>query len=109
MSHDLYETRDQDRPDVICDSNGEVVLGLCKRCGKGEAQLYNPDGSPSPCAPKFKRGDRVRKTKGSQWHGTVVGEYSTELTPEGYAVESATEKGSVQIYPAAALEFWRIV
>jgi hypothetical protein len=25
------------------------------------------------------------------------------LTPEGYAVESETEKGSVQIYPAAAL------
>ena len=54
--------------------------------------------------PKFKRGDLVRKIKGSQWKGTVVGEYNTELTPEGYAVESSTEKGSVQIYPAAALE-----
>lgn len=53
--------------------------------------------------PKFKIGDLVRKTKGSQWSGTVVGTYSTELTPEGYAVESSTEKGSVQIYPAAAL------
>lgn len=56
---------------------------------------------------KFKPGDTVRKTKGSQWHGTVVGTYSTELTPEGYAVESSTERGSVQIYPAAALEHWR--
>ena len=56
--------------------------------------------------PRFRRGDTVRKIKGSQWHGTVVGEYSTALTPEGYAVESATEKGSVQIYPAAALESW---
>lgn len=55
---------------------------------------------------EFKLGDKVRKTKGSQWHGTVVGTYSTTLTPEGYAVESATEKGSVQIYPAAALEVW---
>ena len=54
--------------------------------------------------PKFKLGDLVRKTKGSEWHGTVVGTYSTSLTPEGYAVESATERGSVQIYPAAALE-----
>lgn len=53
---------------------------------------------------KFKIGDTVRKTKGSQWHGRVVGTYSTELTPEGYAVESSTERGSVQIYPAAALE-----
>ena len=54
--------------------------------------------------PRFKLGDKVRKTKGSQWRGTVVGTYSTSLTPEGYAVESSTEKGSVQIYPAAALE-----
>jgi DNA repair exonuclease SbcCD ATPase subunit len=53
---------------------------------------------------KFKLGDLVRKTKGSQWSGVVVGTYSTELTPEGYAVESSSEKGSVQIYPAAALE-----
>ena len=55
-------------------------------------------------SPKFKLGDPVRKTKGSQWSGTVVGTYSTELTPEGYAVESSSEKGSVQIYPAGALE-----
>jgi len=53
---------------------------------------------------KFKMGDNVRKVRGSQWHGRVVGWYSTELTPEGYAVESDTERGSVQIYPASALE-----
>jgi hypothetical protein len=55
---------------------------------------------------KFKLGDLVKKVSGSGWHGTVVGTYSTELTPEGYAVESSTEKGSVQIYPAKALESW---
>ena len=54
--------------------------------------------------PKFKRGDLVRKIRGAAWHGTIVGEYSTHLTPEGYAVESSREVGSVQIYPAAALE-----
>jgi DNA-binding transcriptional regulator YdaS (Cro superfamily) len=59
-------------------------------------------GTPAP--PKFQLGDTVRKTKGSNWHGKIVGTYSTTLTPEGYAVESSTEKGSVQIYPAAALE-----
>lgn len=57
-----------------------------------------------PSAAKFKLGDTVCKTKGSQWRGAIVGNYSTALTPEGYAVESSTEKGSVQIYPAAALE-----
>lgn len=53
---------------------------------------------------KFNIGDRVRKIKGSSWQGKIVGTYSTELTPEGYAVESERERGSVQIYPAAALE-----
>lgn len=52
----------------------------------------------------FRLGDKVRKIRGSQWKGKVVGWYATELTPEGYAVESDTEIGSVQIYPASALE-----
>lgn len=56
---------------------------------------------------QFEIGDTVRKLRGSQWHGTIVGTYSTDLTPKGYAVESATEKGSVQIYPASALELWQ--
>jgi hypothetical protein len=54
--------------------------------------------------PKFQIGDRVRKTKGSEWQGKIVGTYSTDLTPEGYCVESEVHKGSVQIYPASALE-----
>jgi len=49
-------------------------------------------------------GTRVRKKSGSSWQGRVVGYYSTKLTPEGYAVESEREPGSVQIYPRAALE-----
>jgi dihydrofolate reductase (trimethoprim resistance protein) len=52
----------------------------------------------------FKMGDRVRKKSGSHWQGLVVGWYSTTLTPEGYAVESESHPGSVQIYPASALE-----
>lgn len=47
---------------------------------------------------------RVRKMSGSHWVGRVVGYYSTELTPVGYCVESEREKGSVQLYPAAALK-----
>ena len=53
---------------------------------------------------KFVIGDKVRKIKGSEWTGTVCGTYSTELTLEGYCVESDSHKGSVQIYPAQALE-----
>lgn len=53
---------------------------------------------------KFRIGDLVFKTKGAGWMGHVVGFYSTELTPEGYCVESVCHAGSVQIYPAAVLE-----
>lgn len=56
-----------------------------------------------PVASKFRTGDRATKSKGSSWTGRVVGTYGTALTPEGYAVESETETGSVQIYPAAEL------
>ncbi len=63
--------------------------------------LQNKDATTTP---KFTHGDRVTKTKGSSWTGLVVGTYRTSLTPEGYAVESENEPGSVQIYPASALE-----
>lgn len=39
MQHVLYETGDKDAPDVIKDRNGEVVLSLCRNCGRGEAEL----------------------------------------------------------------------
>jgi dihydrofolate reductase (trimethoprim resistance protein) len=52
----------------------------------------------------FAPGTIVRKKSGSQWEGTIVGTYSSSITPEGYAVESSTHRGSVQIYPVGALE-----
>ncbi len=57
-----------------------------------------------PSVARFQQGDRVRKISGAEWQGHVVGQYSTALTPEGYAVESESHPGSVQIYPAAALQ-----
>lgn len=40
--HTLYKTGDKDAPDIIKDRNGEVVLGLCKVCGKAERELEQP-------------------------------------------------------------------
>ena len=57
-----------------------------------------------PLPATFGLGERVRKKSGAAWQGHIVGGYSTELTPEGYAVESEAHPGSVQIYPVAALE-----
>lgn len=53
---------------------------------------------------KYHMGQRVRKIKGAEWQGKIVGFYQTDLTQYGYAVESEREKGSVQIYPESALE-----
>lgn len=44
--HDLYKTGDSDAPDCIQDRNGEVVLGLCRKCNRGEIELSEP------CIPK---------------------------------------------------------
>lgn len=60
-------------------------------------------------SPKFLLGDLVEKVSGSTWSGRVVGTYSTQLTPEGYCVESDKHPGSVQIYPATALRLVQTV
>lgn len=41
-AHDCYTDADADRPDSVCDSNGQVVLYLCKICGRAEAELEEP-------------------------------------------------------------------
>jgi hypothetical protein len=80
--------------------------GRLKACAERDALARRVDQLERNAAKftKFRLGDRVRKTSGSEWQGRIVGTYSTELTPEGYAVESEAHKGSVQIYPAKALE-----
>lgn len=83
---------------------GGVGSNYCSGCSaRIRALSASPLTEEQPVG-KFKLGDRVRKTKGSSWSGHVVGTYSTGLTPEGYNVESENEPGSVQLYPAAALE-----
>lgn len=91
------------------DEHGLLLPGSPYDRGRYDASRAIRALSASPLteeqpAAKFKRGDRVQKIKGSAWRGHVVGTYSTGLTPEGYNVESENEPGSVQLYPAAALE-----
>lgn len=52
----------------------------------------------------FSLGSKVEKTGKSEWSGTVVGFYRTEITPFGYAIESQYHKNSVQIYPETVLK-----
>lgn len=44
--HDLYKTGDFDAPGQIKDRNGEVVLSMCRKCGRAEIELSEP------CNPK---------------------------------------------------------
>ncbi len=39
MEHQFFKDTDKDRPDLICDRNGKVVLALCKVCGLVEGSL----------------------------------------------------------------------
>lgn len=87
---------------VELNSNGS----LCDRVIYGFISdlLYAAPIAHSAPQGKFRMGDLVKKSTGSEWHGRICGTYSTELTPEGYAVESSAHRNSVQIYPAKALE-----
>lgn len=83
------------------------MLAVCKVAGK--TKVWDDMLAAAPIAQtapqgKFRMGDLVKKSTGSEWEGRVVGWYSTEQTPEGYAVESSAHRNSVQIYPAKALE-----
>lgn len=52
----------------------------------------------------FAKGDFVRKKSGTWWEGRVVGTYTTDQNPRGYAVQLDRPFGPVQIYPESALE-----
>lgn len=42
ITHSLFETGDADCPEQAKDRNGEVVLGVCKNCGRIEVDLAEP-------------------------------------------------------------------
>jgi len=96
--------------EVLGDDGEREAYGLniaCAECPEeGSTNLIEFAAPIAQTAPlgKFRMGDLVKKSTGSEWEGHICGTYSTELTPEGYAVESSAHRNSVQIYPAKALE-----
>ncbi|KUR71157.1 hypothetical protein AQZ52_10825 [Novosphingobium fuchskuhlense] len=80
------------------DQDAQAIAAWKRR--SGDLVLIDREGMRER---KFTLGQRVTKIKGSKWTGRVVGFYSTNLTPVGYAIESENEPGSVQIYPEAAI------
>ena len=47
-AHTVFKTGDAGAPEQIKDRNGEVVLALCKSCGKVEIELQGPCVAPQP-------------------------------------------------------------
>ena len=93
----LAEIWDQNADEADEFGNAQAAEALRLAAFELRATLSAPLG-------KFRMGDLVKKSTGSEWVGRVCGWYSTNQTPEGYAVESEAHAGSVQIYPAKALE-----
>jgi len=91
----MWESQHAESPEYASGYN--TALDHVARLNATPIAQTNPQG-------KFRMGDLVKKSTGSEWVGHVCGTYSTALTPEGYAVESEAHAGSVQIYPAKALE-----
>jgi hypothetical protein len=87
-------------PLITVSQHNRIVASMVTPSPDAELVGLRTDTTPAT----FALGDRVQKKSGSQWAGKVVGWYSTSLTPEGYAVESESHAGSVQIYPANALK-----
>lgn len=61
--HNLYTDADKDAPEQIKDGNGEVVLGLCKVCGRAEIELEEP------CTPRAAWQPAV---SGPRWRPEVI-------------------------------------
>lgn len=93
----LAEIWDQNADEADEFGNAQAAEALRLAAFELRATLSAPLG-------KFRMGDLVKKSTGSEWVGRVVGWSSTEQTKEGYAVESSAHRNSVQIYPAKALE-----
>lgn len=78
-AHHLFKTGDADAPDCIKDRNGEVVLGLCRTCRRGEVELDAPcgtdaadsgaiDGRPCKCGGcGYKNEDGWEKNFNDDW------------------------------------------
>jgi hypothetical protein len=80
--HVLYKDGDENIPDGIKDSNGQVVLSVCKVCGKAETELDEPcearvasdQPPPGPMSALFDAWvDKRVRVKATQHTGIVKG------------------------------------
>ncbi|MBC8741853.1 hypothetical protein F6X40_35485 [Paraburkholderia sp. UCT31] len=61
--HLLYKTGDADAPPQVLDRNGEVVLGLCRVCGRAESELEES------CTPPAQSPVATQSAQSNTWIG----------------------------------------
>jgi hypothetical protein len=99
MKHEFYNDNDADRPDVICDNNGQVVLAMCKVCGLAECSITSscpgPNNVPDGYADKVCKGEvdfigqtwvfagvsAPVETIDTQCHRTLIEEHINNVLP----------------------------
>lgn len=96
QSNDTWDGLPDYGQDVFRDRARAALAAMQPR---GEQQDWPADAA-------FPNGALVQKKGRASWRGKIVGWYRTDITALGYAVESAFEPGSVQIYPETALLAW---
>ena len=89
--HVLYKTGDPDAPEIIKDRNGEVVLGLCKVCGRIELELNGPCIRKVPARLEqlgslYRERNALYRDNYKNFGRTLVG-----LFPDGITLKTAEE------------------
>ena len=91
--HEMYETSDADAPAAVKDSNGEVVLGMCRRCGKAEIELSEP------CTPTVSPAMNPWRPMSRPIDLKLLGKLAEELSEAGAAVARCLIQGIGECEP----------
>lgn len=109
-AHDIYKTGDDDAPRSILDIHGEVVLSMCRRCGKAESELTSDNciaavqapptaeqpaetapAAATPDAPEATAPPAIDQQREDAWQ-KLAGEWSNERYAWERDVEAAKER-----------------
>lgn len=100
MKHDLYKTGDAGAPRAILDGNGEVVLGLCKRCGRAERELDDHPGCTLKAHQILREAAKTYEERNAIYGDNYlrVGKVMEAHFPEGVTIKTADDWNRLHIF-----------
>jgi len=97
MKHVLYQKGDKNIPSQLLDVNGDVVLSMCKICGKAESELSQECKSDREKAIEwFSKFSSFEKTQLCDTHTELVGSIRRWETLTGREIEQIWQKETKQ-------------